>query len=122
MQVDYEVAHVGIVHGSLGHRFPCLIGFSVVRVHTDHIDLVEAGELQIGERFELSTKHQVKQLLGPTAGVGGTSWSGSPRRSASRGSQMIAIPTNRLPFRLSGSEVICGNSGYKGRARRLLRS
>src|SRR5947208_1614920 len=70
MQVDDEIAHLRVVHGALRHRLPGFVGFRVVRIHADEVELVEVGELDIVERFELAAEYEVEQLLaGPARGV-----------------------------------------------------
>ena len=52
VQVNHEVAHVGIVHGLLRLRFPGCVSGSVIGEHTDDFDLIEVlerGVFEIGQ-------------------------------------------------------------------------
>src|SRR5581483_2756417 len=110
MDVDNEVAHVCVVHRTLGHGLPGLIGFGVARIDTHDIELVEVAELHLVERLELAAKDKVKQLLG------------GPARDICGGHDRISRKV-RLPFHLSGSEAFSGRTRRcKVAVRRLLRS
>src|SRR5579871_4736891 len=63
MQMHDEVAHMGIVHGLLSLGPPCLVGFSVIRIEPDDVDLAEILELYIFKPGEFSAEHKVQQLL-----------------------------------------------------------
>src|SRR5215471_7982564 len=64
MQMDDEIAHLGIVDGLLRSRFPCRIGGRVVGVDADDVELVEVFEFDIVERRELAAEDEMQQLLG----------------------------------------------------------
>src|SRR5262249_22810922 len=54
VQVNDEIAHVGVVDGLLCFRLPCDVGTRKVRVHADDVDLVEILELCASELGELA--------------------------------------------------------------------
>src|SRR5262245_55194155 len=67
MHMDDEIAHLGVVHGSLRHPLPGLVGFGVARIDADDVEVTRIGELDGVERGELAAKHEVQELLGGSA-------------------------------------------------------
>ena len=63
VQVDDEIACLGIVDGRLGLRLPGCLGRGVVRKDADDIERREVLELGAVDRAELAPEDEVKQLL-----------------------------------------------------------
>ena len=63
VEVDHEVAHVGVVHGLLRLRFPRRMGAGVIRVDADDVDLVEVLERDVFKVGQFTADDEVKQLL-----------------------------------------------------------
>ena len=62
VEVNDEVAHLGVVHGLLRFRLPGRIGGRVVRVDSDDLDFVQILEGVVLEIGQLAADHEVKQL------------------------------------------------------------
>ena len=71
MEVDDEIAHLGVVDGHLRLGLPGGVGGGVVRVETDDLDVVEILEGVVLEIDEFAADHEMEQLLR------GTIWHGS---------------------------------------------
>ena len=63
VEMDHEVAHLGIVDRLLRFRLPRRMGRRVVGVYADDIDLVEVLEGDVFEIGEFAADHEMKQLL-----------------------------------------------------------
>src|SRR5262249_21214211 len=63
MQVDNEIAHMGIVDRLLGFCLPSDISGSIIRKDAHNFDLVEILELAATELGELPAEHEMKQLF-----------------------------------------------------------
>ena len=63
VEVNHEVAHVGVVHGLLRLRLPGRESGCIIGVHADDIDLVEILEREVFEIGQLAADDEVKQLL-----------------------------------------------------------
>jgi len=63
MQVHDEVTHLRVVDGLLSLRPPRRIGFGVIRIDTDNVDLVEILEFDTSDVSEFTAEHEVQQLL-----------------------------------------------------------
>ena len=63
VEMDDEIAHMGVIDGLLGLRLPCREGRGVVREQPDDLDLVEILESHVIEVKKLATDDEVKQLL-----------------------------------------------------------
>src|SRR5262249_62319276 len=65
-----EIAHVRVVHRSLRHPPPGLVGLRVVRIDADDVEFAQIGKFDVLKRLELPTEHEVQELLGgPARGV-----------------------------------------------------
>src|SRR5262249_35688556 len=64
MQVDDEVAHMGVVHGGLRPGPPGRECARVVRIDADDVELVEVLEREIVQVGKFATEHKMQQLLG----------------------------------------------------------
>src|SRR3972149_168539 len=62
VQMPDEIAHMGVIDGTVGGVLPGVIGFSIVRIDADDIEGVEVGELHTFELGELAAKDEVEQL------------------------------------------------------------
>ena len=62
MQMDHEIAHVGVVHRLLRLRLPRRIGGRVVGIYTDDVHLIEILERDVFEIGEFAADHEMKQL------------------------------------------------------------
>ena len=62
MQVDDEIAHVGVVDGLLRLRLPRRIGGGVVGINADDVELVELPELNLVQVRELAAEDEMEQL------------------------------------------------------------
>jgi hypothetical protein len=62
MEMDHEVAHVGIVHGLLRLRFPGCVSGSVIGEHTDDFDLIEVLERGVFEIGQFAANDEMEQL------------------------------------------------------------
>src|SRR6185503_8804311 len=60
MQVDHDIAHLGIVDGALGLAPPRLLGGGVAVVDPNQVDLVEIDEVEATRILDPSAEHQVK--------------------------------------------------------------
>jgi hypothetical protein len=69
MQMDDEIAHLGIVDGLLRLRLPGGVGAGIARIDADNVEAVEVLEFGGIELVQLAAKHQMEQLLLP-GGVG----------------------------------------------------
>ena len=63
VEVNHEVAHVGVVHGLLRLRLPRRMGGGVIGKHADDLDLVEVLERGVFEIGQFAADDEVKQLL-----------------------------------------------------------
>ena len=63
MQMDHEIAHVGVVHRLLRLRLPRRIGGRVIGLDADDLDLIEVLERHVLEIGEFAADHEMKQLL-----------------------------------------------------------
>ena len=63
VEMDNEVAHVGVVHGLLRLRLPGRVCGGVIGLHADDIDLVEVLERDVFEVGQLTSDDEMKQLL-----------------------------------------------------------
>ena len=63
VEVDHEVAHVGIVHGLLRLRLPGGMSGCVIGKHADDFDLVEILERGVFEIGQFAADDEMKQLL-----------------------------------------------------------
>ena len=63
VEVNHEVAHVGVVHGLLRLRLPGRVSGCVIGIHADDLDLVEILEGGVFEIGQLAADDEVKQLL-----------------------------------------------------------
>src|SRR5215211_6292484 len=63
MQMDDEVAHMGVVDGRLRLRLPGHTGRRVVRIDADDVELREVPELRAPELLELAAEDEMRQLL-----------------------------------------------------------
>ena len=66
MEVNHEVAHVGVIHGLLRLRLPGRVCGCVIGIHADDLDLVEVLEGRVFEVGQLAADDEVKQLLRST--------------------------------------------------------
>src|SRR5918996_4864342 len=64
VQVDDEIAHMGVVDGLLRRRLPGRVRRLVVRIDADDVELVEIDELGPARVLELAAEHQMQELLG----------------------------------------------------------
>ena len=62
VEVDHEVAHVGIVHGLLRFGLPGRMGGCVIGEHPDDFNLIEVLEGRVFEIGQLAADDEVKQL------------------------------------------------------------
>ena len=60
VEVNHEVAHVGVVHGLLRLRLPGSVGGCVIGIHPDDFDLVEVLERGVFEIGQLAADDEVK--------------------------------------------------------------
>ena len=63
VEVNDEIAHVGVVHGLLRLRLPGRVSGCVIGIYADDIDLVEILERDVFEIGQLAADDEVKQLL-----------------------------------------------------------
>src|SRR5205807_4871904 len=70
VEMDHEIAHVGVVDGLLRLGFPGGISCGVIGKHADDIDLVEVLERRPPDVGQFASDDEVKQLLR------GTVWHG----------------------------------------------
>src|ERR1700688_1042440 len=63
VQVDDEIAHMGVVDSLLRLRLPGAIGAGVIRIDADNLDLVEVLELTAAKLAELAAKDEMQQLF-----------------------------------------------------------
>src|SRR5262245_31916503 len=63
MQMDDEVAHVGIIDSLLRLCLPRDIGAGVIREDADDVDLVEILEFAAAELGKLPAKNEMQQLF-----------------------------------------------------------
>jgi len=63
VEVNHEVAHVGVVHGLLRLRLPGRVSGCVIGIYADDIDLVEILERDVFEIGQFATDDEMKQLL-----------------------------------------------------------
>jgi len=71
VEVDHEIAHVGVVDGLLRLCFPGRVGGRVIREHADDFHLVEILEGRVLEIGQLAADDEMEQLRL------GTIWHGS---------------------------------------------
>ena len=62
VEVNHEVAHVGVVHGLLRLRLPGRVSGRVIRIHADDLDLVEVLEGDVFEIGQFAADDEMKQL------------------------------------------------------------
>ena len=62
MEVDDEVAHVGVVDGLLRLGFPGYVGAGVIRKHTDDFHLVEILERRALKIGQFAADDEMEQL------------------------------------------------------------
>jgi hypothetical protein len=63
MQVDHEIAHVGVVHGLLRLRLPGRKSGGVIGKHADDFHLIEILERRVLEIGQFAADDEMKQLL-----------------------------------------------------------
>jgi hypothetical protein len=63
VEMDDEIAHVGIVHGLLRLRLPGAVGGGLVGKYPDDLHLIEILERGVIETGEFASDNEVKQLL-----------------------------------------------------------
>src|SRR4051794_38536438 len=69
VEMDDEVAHVGVVHGGLRLGLPGCFGALVIRKYADDVEFVEIAELGVRKFRQLAAEHEMQQLfLGAGAG------------------------------------------------------
>jgi hypothetical protein len=64
MEVDNEIANLGVIDGALRLRTPSVVGCPVVRKNTDDIEFAEIGEVDTVDAIEFAPENQVKKLAG----------------------------------------------------------
>jgi hypothetical protein len=60
VEVNHEVAHVGVVHGLLRLRFPGRVCGCVIGLHADDLDLIEVLERGVFEIGQLAADDEMK--------------------------------------------------------------
>src|SRR5665213_2830737 len=63
VEMDHEIAHVGVVHGLLRLGFPGSVRGRVVREHADDFHLIEILEGRMLEIGQFAADHEMEQLL-----------------------------------------------------------
>src|SRR4051794_23529886 len=63
VQVDDEIAHLGVVDARLGLCLPSRIGAGVVRIDADEVEPGEVLEAHAREVRELAAEDEVEELL-----------------------------------------------------------
>src|ERR1700733_8247802 len=63
MEMDHEIAHMGVVHGLLRLGLPGRIGGRIIREHADDFHLVEILESVVLKIGQLAADDEVEQLL-----------------------------------------------------------
>jgi hypothetical protein len=63
MEMDDEIAHLGVVHSLLRLGFPGREGSRVIRVYADDFYLVEILERNVFKICQLAADDEMKQLL-----------------------------------------------------------
>src|SRR2546428_14039244 len=62
MEVNDEIAHVGVVDVLLRLGLPGNVGGGVVRINADNVQFIEIPELDLVQIGEFATEYEVKQL------------------------------------------------------------
>jgi hypothetical protein len=88
VEVDDEIAHVGVVDGLLRLRFPGGVGARVIGEHADDFHLIEILERRVLEIRQLAANDEMEQLLR------GIVWHGS--------FFLTRCPAGRIPDAWSG--------------------
>jgi hypothetical protein len=63
VQMHDEVPYVRVVHGLLRLRSPRLVGFGVIRIDADDVDVAQILEFHVFEPRQFSAQHEVQQLF-----------------------------------------------------------
>ena len=63
VNMDHEIAHMGIVDRSLRGRAPRGVGFIVVRIDANNVEFRSIPEFDAIRRHHLAAKDKVEQLL-----------------------------------------------------------
>src|ERR1700676_3671022 len=66
VEVDHEIAHVGVVHGLLRLGFPRRVSGRIIGEYADDLHLVEILEGCASEIGQFAADHEMEQLLGGT--------------------------------------------------------
>src|ERR1700731_4827874 len=62
VEMDNEIAHVGVVHGLLSLRLPGRVSGRVIRVHAHDFNLIEILERSAPQMGQFPTDDEMKQL------------------------------------------------------------
>src|SRR5438270_2314120 len=62
MDVNHEVAHLGVIDGRLRRGAPCIISLLVVRIDADHVQFGNILEFVRLRRHDLSSENEMQQL------------------------------------------------------------
>src|SRR5258708_27369950 len=63
VEMDDEIAHVGVIHGLLRFGFPGRVSGRVIGIHADDIHLIEILERRAPESGQFASDDKMKQLL-----------------------------------------------------------
>ena len=114
MDVDDEIAHVGVVHGLLRLRLPGRVSGCVIRIHADDLDLAAAvgqhGDLRalLGEvQVAGSSPEVLVKVRGGIAVTHPASW-GQYKVDLLRGA------VRRLSFEIVGTQGDRSDAGDRG--------
>src|ERR1700726_4798005 len=84
VEMDHEIAHVGVVHGLLRLGLPGRVGGGVIGKHADDFHLVEILERGARKIGQFAADHEMEQLRGGTIWHDSFSWCGARQRVPTR--------------------------------------